>query len=226
MTVTRGFGAARVALVGPIGDRHRLSADRSRQLASDPHCGGRSGQCPRTVAALCGIRCDDSSRSEIAQRGSTYLGARFSKLAVTVSTWFGVPMRLPMTRRSSANCSAAPALARRLNRALAPRTASGLRPAISAASAKASSRGVSRHVRRQPELAGLGAGDDAGGERQLLGHVDADEPGQEQRAGHVGHQAPADLAHRQLGVRVRRCGCRRRARSGCRRRGRGRGRRR
>ena len=43
---------------------------------------------------------------------------------------------------------------------------------------------------------------DARRERQLLGDVGPDEPGQEQRAGHVRHQPPVDLAHRQLGVGV------------------------
>ena len=62
------------------------------------------------------------------------LAGRFSKFDMTASTWFGRPMSDPMTRRSSANCSAAPSLVKRLNNSLAPRTASGLRPAISAAS--------------------------------------------------------------------------------------------
>ena len=39
--------------------------------------------------------------------GSAKADLRFSKLAMTASTWFGLPIRLPMTRRSSANCSAA-----------------------------------------------------------------------------------------------------------------------
>ena len=41
------------------------------------------------------------------QAGSVNVGGRRSKLAVTDSTWFGLPIRPPMTRRSSANCSAA-----------------------------------------------------------------------------------------------------------------------
>jgi hypothetical protein len=48
----------------------------------------------------------------------------------------------------------------------------------------------------QAERHGLRPADDAPGKGQLLGHVPADEPGKQLGAGHVRHQAPADLQHR------------------------------
>ena len=69
-------------------------------------------------------------RSPIRVQVSENSGLRFSRLAVTASTWLGVPIKLEITRRSSANCSAAPSVNMRLKSALAPRTPSGLRSAI------------------------------------------------------------------------------------------------
>ena len=53
----------------------------------------------------------------------------------------------------------------------------------------------------QAQRDGLGAAHHAAGEGQLLGHVPADQLGQELAAGHVGDQAPPDLQHRHPRVR-------------------------
>ena len=76
----------------------------------------------------------------------------------------------------------------------------GTARAISAASVDRLGDGVLAEPRRQAEGHSLAAIDDPGRERQLLGDIGTNEPGQEQRAGHVGHQAPVDFADGQLGV--------------------------
>ena len=114
----------------------------------------------------------------------------------------------------------------RLNRAFAPRTASGLRPAISRASASASSRGSSDSRVARPSSQRLDARDDPAGEGQLLGDVGADELAEHERARSCPGPGPSGPPARTAGRRGGRCGCRRRARSGCRRRARGRARRR
>jgi pimeloyl-ACP methyl ester carboxylesterase len=63
-------------------------------------------------------------RAERPQSANT--AGRFSNPAITASTWFGVPICAPITRRSAANCSAAPSFAISLNNSFEPRTAPGL----------------------------------------------------------------------------------------------------
>ena len=109
-----------------------------------------------------------------------------------------------MTRRSSANCSAAPAPSRPVEQGLRAADRLGAaRRRSRPARASASSRGVSREPGGQARGASASRPrHHPGGEGQLLGHVGAHEPAEDQRAGHVGHQAPVDLADRQLGVGV------------------------
>ena len=100
----------------------------------------------------------------------------------------------------SANWSAAPSANIRLNSSFAPRTASGLRAAISPASAIASSYGSSLRRVARPSCNASRAVEHPRREDQLLGDVGAHEVRQHERPGHVGHEAPVHLAHRELGV--------------------------
>src|SRR5690554_6007790 len=61
--------------------------------------------------------------------------------------------------------------------------------------------GIVGEVGGEAELDAFAALDHATGERQLLGDVETDEPGQHLGAGHVGDEPPADLenAHRRVG---------------------------
>ena len=128
--------------------RRRTRRERRRRRGASGRRGGR-GRGPSPASAT-----GPPGRSvEARSTGVPNCAWRFSTLAITASNWFGVPMTSAIARRSSVNCSAAPSLARRLNRRFAPRTASGLRPAISAASSRASATGFSLSRVARPRAA-------------------------------------------------------------------------
>ena len=87
-----------------------------------------------------------------------------------------------------------------LSNALAPRIASGLRPAISAAIDIASSSGAVRQLRGETECERLTPVEHPRREDELLGDIGAHQRAEHQRAGHVGHQSPVHLAHAELRV--------------------------
>jgi hypothetical protein len=128
-------------------------------------------------------------------------GGRCSNSAATASAWFGLPMRA-----SISFCSAAKPVSRstrpaRSSSRLAARMACGLRPAIVAGQLEGGLARIGIDPGRQAQRHGLLAAHDAAGEGQLLGHVPADELGEQLAARHVGYQAPPDLQHRHPRVR-------------------------
>ncbi len=150
-------------------------------------------------------------------------GARFSAAAAIASGRSGPASSCSCSRDSASSSASAPASCDRPNSRLALRTARGLRRGDLAGQFHRRQVRVVRHPGRDPQRDRLGPGELAGGVGQLAGHVVADEPAQQRDARHVGHQPPARLHHRELGVGGRRSGCRPRARSAGRRRTRRRG---
>ena len=131
-----------------------------------------------------------------------------------------LPMSERIVRSSALKPSARLTSPAMLSSAFAPRTACGLFDAISRASASASTSGVSLTRVATPSAHGFVAVDHAAGERELLRHVETDDPAAGagcrscRGSGPSGPRAPTSSR------RARRCGCRRRARSGTRRRAR------
>ena len=127
-------------------------------------------------------------------------GGRLPNWAVTASTWFGLPMRAPISSfRGEARGQVHPA--RQVQQPLG--RSDGVRAAGGAADGPAQARpgAVSIDPGGQAERDGLLAAHHAPGEGQLLGHVPADQLGQQLAAGHVGYEAPPDLKHRHPRVR-------------------------
>ena len=114
--------------------------------------------------------------SSTSSKSSANAGGRPSRLAVIASTWLGVPINDRITRRSSANCSAAPSVNIRLNRRLAPRTPFGVaRRDLTCQRHRVVVR-LLAEARHESELVAFAGVEHPRRVRQLAGDVVADQP--------------------------------------------------